>query len=311
MSFKFAKPAPPTPVPILPPPFINVPFLANLRDVAQSLPSTSPPTITPQLLYRSADPSNVDLDGLSQVHNALNIRTIFDLRSGPEIANSGSLDQWEERIAQFNSAHGSIPSRGAGKSAVQRIWAPVFQTEDYNPEALALRFNHYGDADPARGFVKAYAQILEHGGKNFGVILRHLARTDVGGTLVHCTAGKDRTGVLVAVLLALIGVDAERIAVDYQLTEIGLADRRPMGVARLVSTGAFGKESEEAAAAAGRMLSAKKESMLATVKFICEEYGSAESYVKMNCGLSDRDIEALRRRFVAEDVKRNGGQAVL
>jgi len=129
--------------------------------------------------------------------------------------------------------------------------------------------------------------------------------------LVHCTAGKDRTAVLVAVVLAILGVDAERIGVDYQLTEIGLAARKPVMVGRLVSTGAFGEESEESIAAAERMLGAKKESMVATVQHIEEKYGSAKAYAKNQCGVSEEDIRALRRRFLDEDERRNGGQAVL
>jgi protein tyrosine/serine phosphatase len=306
MTFKFAGPVPPIQVPVLGPPFIAVPLLANLRDVASSLPSNSPPAVRPKLLYRSADPSNVDLDGLSKLHNELDIGTIFDLRSLPEIVNSGSLDEWKERISQFNSAHGGVPG-----PPVSRFWTPVFQADDYNPEAVALRFKHYGDADPTRGFVKAYEAILEHGAGSFGIIIKHLAGKGVGGTLIHCTAGKDRTGVLVAVVLSIVGVSPERIAAEYQLTETGLAARKPLVVGRLISTGAFGEESSESIAAAERMLGAKKESMLATIQFIVGKYGSAEGYARNYCGVSAEEIAMLKRRFLGEDEKRNGGQAVL
>lgn len=45
---------------------------------------------------------------------------------------------------------------------------------------------------------------------------------------MHCTAGKDRTGVLVALILALVGVEDEVIAEEYALTELGLARWREM-----------------------------------------------------------------------------------
>lgn len=45
---------------------------------------------------------------------------------------------------------------------------------------------------------------------------------------MHCTAGKDRTGVLVALVLALVGVEDEVIAQEYALTELGLAQWREM-----------------------------------------------------------------------------------
>lgn len=307
-TFKHSGPIPQTPLPTLGPPFIPLPFLANLRDVSTSLiTATTSPTLQSQILYRAADPSHVDLDGLSTLHNTLRIRTIFDLRSGPEIANSGgATDDWIDRISQFNSAHG-----GSGPPAVTRHWTPVFATESYNPEALALRFRNYGDEDPSRGFVKAYAAILEHGAVCFGRIIRHVARDGSAGTLIHCTAGKDRTGVLVAVILTLVGVDPDRIAEEYELTEVGLAARKPVMVGRLVATGAFGEDEVEAARAAGRMLGSKKESMLATLEFLGGKYGGAESYVKTRCGVSDQDIADLRRRFRLSDDKRAGGQSSL
>lgn len=50
---------------------------------------------------------------------------------------------------------------------------------------------------------------------------------------MHCTAGKDRTGVLVALVLALAGVEDEVIAKEYALTELGLAQWKEMIVGYL------------------------------------------------------------------------------
>ena len=44
-----------------------------------------------------------------------------------------------------------------------------------------------------------------------------------GGVLVHCAAGKDRTGILIAIILALLGTPREVISEDYALTEARLA----------------------------------------------------------------------------------------
>jgi protein tyrosine/serine phosphatase len=277
-------------------PFIHVPALANLRDVG-SMKST--PSIRSKILYRAADPSNVPLDGLSQLHNDLRIRTIFDLRSEPEILNTGTIEEWQGRIAQFNSAHGgsTVP--------VTRNWTPVFKAEDYGPDAVAMRFRNYGDADYVKGFVLAYEAILEHGAPVYGVILKHLASPDAEGTLVHCTAGKDRTGVIVAIVLALCGVPHEDIAEEYELTEIGLSERRPYLIERLAATGAFG-EGDEARAAAERMTGSKKESMLGTLKFVEQKYGSVEAYAKDYCGLTDEELVKLRARFLGKEGDRSG-----
>jgi protein tyrosine/serine phosphatase len=323
-SIKMAQAVPPQPATTnirLPPPFIHVPALPNLRDVGglpvsnppppppSSTPSSSKPasfTIRPKLLYRAADPSHVPAAGIATLHSALAITTIFDLRSAPEISNAGGVSDWESRIAAFNAANGT---------ALTRHWTPVFKAEDYGPEAVAMRFRSYGDADSTRGFVRAYEAILEHGATAFGIILRHVARGGggVGGTLVHCTAGKDRTGVLVAIVLALCGVDAETIGAEYQLTETGLGERRPYLIARLVATGAFG-EGEEAARSAERMTGSRKESMVATLAFVEERWGSVEAYVRDVCGCGQEVIDGIRRRFVVEGEKEGvggGEQSVL
>lgn len=59
-------------------------------------------------------------------------------------------------------------------------------------------------------------------------IFEHLRDRPGEACLVHCTAGKDRTGVLVALVLKLVGVEDRVIAEEYALTELGLAQWREM-----------------------------------------------------------------------------------
>lgn len=49
--------------------------------------------------------------------------------------------------------------------------------------------------------MELYSQILEHGGPAFGSILRHVRDKPNEACLFHCTAGKDRTGIIAAILL--------------------------------------------------------------------------------------------------------------
>lgn len=107
-----------------------------------------------------------------------------------------------------------------------------------------------------QGFVAAYGDILSHGGEAFGAILRHIAAMSPDkpeGLLVHCTAGKDRTGVFVAVLLSMLGVEDDNIADDYALTDVGFGHVRSILVERLMQNHAFqgGREGAE------RMLSSR------------------------------------------------------
>ena len=52
-----------------------------------------------------------------------------------------------------------------------------------------------------KAFMELYTQILDNAGPTFGTILRHIKDRPTDGVLFHCTAGKDRTGVLAAIIL--------------------------------------------------------------------------------------------------------------
>jgi len=73
-----------------------------------------------------------------------------------------------------------------------------------------------------QGFTRAYTDILKAAPPSYRTILLHLANEPSKPLIVHCTAGKDRTGVICALVLSLCGVDDEVVANEYSLTEIGL-----------------------------------------------------------------------------------------
>jgi protein tyrosine/serine phosphatase len=151
--------------------------------------------------------------------------------------------------------------------------------------------------------MRAYAEILKHGGPSYTKILRHLASSEAQpptGILVHCSAGKDRTGVIVAVILRILGTPVEDVCREYQLTEMGLGERRKFVMERLMSSGAF--TGEDGMAAAERMTGAKADSMRVTLEMVDKKYGSCEGYVRDVCGLTDGDIEQLRRNLTVREV---------
>lgn len=110
------------------------------------------------------------------------------------------------------------------------------------------------------------------------------------------TAGKDRTGVLCALLLSLCGVDDETVAKEYELTETGLASMVPQIMAHLQEHPAM-KGNE---AGILNMLSAKKVNMLKTLDMIRERFGGAEGYMIDACGLSKEEVEKIRKNMIRE-----------
>jgi hypothetical protein len=67
----------------------------------------------------------------------------------------------------------------------------------------------------------AYRHMLQSGPQVFAGIFKYLISNPRSPFIIHCTAGKDRTGVFVMLLLGLCGVDDEVIAREYELTNLG------------------------------------------------------------------------------------------
>lgn len=120
-------------------------------------------------------------------------------------------------------------------------------------------------------------------------MMRAVAHAAPGGVLIHCLAGKDRTGIAVALLLGLIGVDDEQIAADYALSEAALAEERAAVLAAAPD--------DEARAKIERGYDARAETMLATLAHLRERHGGAEVYLA-RAGLSVADVERIRDRLL-------------
>ena len=207
----------------LPPPFISVPGIPNFRALGGQPTSTPGRVVRPNLVFRSVEPSKVTREGEAIV-SALGITHVYDLRSNVEINSHKNMTIRE------------LPG-------TERIFVPVFEDTDYGLEAIALRFSQYG-AEGSEGFVNAYRTILEAAANPYARILSHLAVTQPTPLLIHCTAGKDRTGLVCAIILSLCGVEDQVIAQKYSLTELGLVHRREELVDHLMQSPALQNDRE-------------------------------------------------------------------
>jgi hypothetical protein len=218
---------------------------------------------------------------LTHLHDK-GIKVIFDLRSTPEIQRDGP--EWAGvEVDKTNSFE---------NYGIQRSWQPVFASKDYSPEQVALRYKEY-TREGTDGFVAAYRDILKAGTEAYATILKHLAQSEPSPCLVHCTAGKDRTGVLVALIFLLLGVPREQIAQEYSLTDQGLASLRPLFTERLMKNPALSGNPQ----GIQNMISSKPANMEATIDMINGEFGGAENYMREYCKLSVEDIARLRKNL--------------
>ncbi|TEY76057.1 hypothetical protein BOTCAL_0061g00160 [Botryotinia calthae] len=265
----------------LEPPFITVEGIPNFRDLG-GYPLASGPTshsVRQGVVYRCGEPQRVTEKGIATMQQ-LGITHIYDLRSQDELnksaaAGRGGVVEWE---------------------GCQRVFAPVFPTENYSPERIAIRFRDYASKG-TEGFTRAYTDILNNAPNSYRTILLHLANEPSKPLIVHCTAGKDRTGVLCALILSLCGVDDEVVAREYSLTTFGLPQEWKAGIIKHLMEHPAIKDDHEGAE---NLISSKAENMLATFKMLHEKFGGAESYVIEKCGLTIDEVERIRKNLIIE-----------
>ena len=141
----------------------------------------------------------------------------------------------------------STTVRGVRASGVTRIvdlrWA--WECQQYpSPFADDAVYRHVPmlcDVLPYDPPADSYAPMLDHNRTRIAAAFRTVAEAPPGGVIVHCRSGRDRTGVLVGLLLAVAGVSPDEISADYARSEgctrlpmlntLAHADRRYGGVA--------------------------------------------------------------------------------
>jgi protein-tyrosine phosphatase len=140
--------------------------------------------------------------------------------------------------------------------------------------------------------VQAYMSYLRRRPDSVVGTMRTIARAD-GAVLVHCAAGKDRTGVLVALALDAAGVDREGIIGDYLAT----GQRIDAIVARLVSSSTYraeleGHDPQQHAPTVG--------TMERVLELVDEQFGGSAAWLAAY-GLDNADLEQLRGRLGSPD----------
>jgi len=128
----------------------------------------------------------------------------------------------------------------------------------------------------------------------FAEFFRLVLRAESGAVLYHCTQGKDRTGIASALLLAALGADRETIIADFDATNhVYGADVKKYS-RRVRFWG--GKEDEVGVVKA--FLGANTENFVKALDEVDRQYGSLEGYLREIIGLTDRDIQVLRERYL-------------
>jgi protein tyrosine/serine phosphatase len=129
---------------------------------------------------------------------------------------------------------------------------------------------------------------LEHFDRNVAAAIRAVANAPEGGVVIHCAGGKDRTGLLTALLLYVAGVDIDEISGDYALSEERLRPRHEEWFAEA--------ETEEELERLKRMVQTPAESIRGVFEELERRHGSVEAYLR-NAGLTEDELDRARSRL--------------
>jgi protein-tyrosine phosphatase len=189
----------------------------------------------------------------------LGIRTVVDLRSGYEVEQS-----------RFDVA--AHPADFHHFPFIDQL--PDVETWDRQPGLLGAQYKEMLD-DAAPQIISA-----------LGV----LAAPEAQPAVFHCTAGKDRTGLLSALVLSLLGVPEETVVADYALSGEAMERLR----AKLILKYPDGKD---VIADIDEVFSAEPDNMVELLRYLRERYGSVIEYAA-TVGVPDALVDRLRQTLL-------------
>jgi protein-tyrosine phosphatase len=191
---------------------------------------------------------------------AYGVTTVIDLRSESEVATSPSPFASLEPDTQ----------------------TPIYAHMPLIDDATMLKLGE------ASNMFDRYLMMLERRPAAFSAIFSTLARTE-GTVVFHCFAGKDRTGMVAAMSLALAGVDVEAIAADYAETDLQMAARYEEWLAAA---------SPEQLQAMRDDLSCPPQRIVGVLEHLGRRWGGVEGYLQA-AGIPPADISQLRSKLTA------------
>ncbi|KAI2778433.1 protein-tyrosine phosphatase-like protein [Daldinia loculata] len=246
------------------PPFVFVDGTFNTRDIG--LVPGSP--IRSDFAFRSGALARLTDNGRAVLEGKLGVKRVFDLRSP------------EERAGAPDPA----------LQGVENTWIESTRP-DSTPE-----LDHFVGGEGEDGYREMYLEVIDVYQESWKAILEHVRDRPSDPFLVHCTAGRDRTGVLSGLLLALAGASQETIILDYLLSRIGTEPVRLM-LLEFAVAGSHAKSKEQPGF--HNLINLRASSWNAFVDGVQKEYGGFEKFVTDKLGFSKDDLAKIKANLTS------------
>ncbi|CDO94332.1 unnamed protein product [Kluyveromyces dobzhanskii CBS 2104] len=256
--------------------------ISNFRDVG-GYTTGSGTQVRPGIMYRCANPNEATAGALDYMKSDLSVNKIFDLRATNEAIEGGIIPEFDVENLSFNN------------------------NMTLSPEEMAKHYQ--GMFLSSYNFPQAYEIVLE----NSLPTIRHIFEYVLDGNVdekhaivFHCTAGKDRTGILGMLILGIAGVDVDTISHDYELTTLGLCTEKRL-IAKINGRGdkfytILGPKGREIAAAYGvtptemaaNVLSSKYEAMRLFIDSFLSKFGSFDRFFYEQLKFNKIEVEKIK-----------------
>lgn len=254
--------------------------VANLRDVG-GMPRTDGGTIASGVLLRSAALDRLTPDGLAALA-AGPVGTIVDFRTDAERHAAPDRLPTERPFHVVDLPLTPGAATGLRPSSIREVDPEVVRAAlAALPSLGGLYIGLLGDDDGEDAFAEVARLVAEASGPHPAVLL-------------HCTAGKDRTGVATALLLEVAGASREAIIDDYARSESELAGPWADGITARVE--AMGVPIDDRLRAL--LTQTPPEAMREALAWVDDEFGGAHRYLRA-AGASSATLDRVAERLRA------------
>lgn len=253
-------------------PWIDLEGAVNVRDLG-GLPTEDGRETAGGRLLRADNLQELSASDVARLVGDIGVTTVVDLRSSAELASEGPAPL--DIVTGVRHAHHPvIPEIGLATDAAA--------------EALLIRTKQDKSRFPGDPTCGHYLGYLEGRPDQVVGALQSIAQ-DRGTALVHCAAGKDRTGVVVALALTAAGVRPEAVIADYAAT----GERTEALLSRLRRSPTYARDIDSLPAQAHWP---RPETMAAFLEQMDAQYGGVTRWLTDH-GLSGEDLNLLRAKL--------------